>query len=113
MEQVSRGAEAAVGAGEVETVMEANPGLGVGLEELALIHIWGDKVGHSQELLSPLSLNFLPPHHFHPPFTMAHATSLHLEAGVAAAVPGTRAALGTAGLAAEGGIAQCHPVCRG
>lgn len=52
-------------------------------------------------------------HHLHPPITLAHATRLQLEAGVTAAAPGARAALGTAGLAAEGGVARCHPVCRG
>lgn len=39
MEQVPRGAEAAVGAREVEAVMEANLCLGAGLVELAFIHI--------------------------------------------------------------------------
>lgn len=45
------------------------------------------------------------------PHTLAHASSSHLEAGVTAAVPRARAALGTTGLAAEGGVAQRHPVC--
>lgn len=39
MEQVPRGAEAAVGAGQVEAVVEANLRLGVGLVELAFIHV--------------------------------------------------------------------------
>lgn len=39
MEQVPRGAEAAIGSGEVEAVVEANLRLGVGLVELAFIHI--------------------------------------------------------------------------
>ena len=45
MEHVPRWAEAAVGAGEVEAVVEADPGLGVRLEKLALIHIWGGTAG--------------------------------------------------------------------
>lgn len=49
--------------------------------------------------------------HPHPLFTMAHTAGSHLEAGVAAAAPGARAAFSTAGLAAEGGVAQHHPVC--
>lgn len=39
MEQIPRGAEAAIGAREVEAVMEANLCLGAGLVELAFIHI--------------------------------------------------------------------------
>lgn len=39
MEQVPRGAEAAIGSGEVEAVVEANLRLGAGLVELAFIHI--------------------------------------------------------------------------
>lgn len=41
MEHVPRWAEAAVGTREVEAVVEADPGLGVRLEKLAFIHIWG------------------------------------------------------------------------
>lgn len=39
MEQIPRGAEAAIGAREVEAVMEANLCLRAGLVELAFIHI--------------------------------------------------------------------------
>lgn len=39
MEHISRGAEAAIGAREVEAVMEANLRLGAGLVEMAFIHI--------------------------------------------------------------------------
>lgn len=60
VEQVAGGAEAAVGAGEVEAVVEAKPGLGTGLEELALIHILGGQSRAWLGLPLMLSLSFQP-----------------------------------------------------
>lgn len=61
MEQIPRGAEAAVGAREVEAVMEANLRLGAGLVDLAFIHIYGGQSEEWPEVPLPPSLGSLPP----------------------------------------------------